>query len=886
MKPQPPKDPIQKILHRWEERAIRYPWLVLVLFLLSAGLTLRYTMDHLKVNTNTADMISLEVPFQKRRLALENAFPQDVGTGLLVVEGPTPEATSEAVHRLVLGINGDPEHFIGATIPDGGPFLEKNGLLYLPLEDLEKLADKLAEAQPFIGRLSKDNTLRGLLAVLWDAISNQEAADLPIDLDPLLEETTRTVQGRLEQRPHQVSWQLLMMPDSRGFGTTKRFVQLRPVLHYEEVMPAEPAIRALDQLIAQTLTPDLDGVSIQKTGEFILEHEEMETISNGVSVASIASLLLVCLTLWFAYRSFKLVFATFLSLTLGLIFSLGFATVAIGQLNLISIGFAVLFIGMGDAYSSHFCLRYLELVRAGATTSGALRETLTSTGPALVLSALTAAIGLFSFIPTSYSGVAELGIIAGASMFIALFTTFTVLPAIMKILPIRRVSSSLSAKPRDNHLSNWPLKHAGWIRGITLMLALLSIGLIFKVQVDFNPLNLRDPHTESVRTFKSLLESEETSPMTLATLAHSEAEVRARVAAFKTLPTVNEARSLLDLIPGDQEEKLTLIGDLEILLGPSLRNFPDPTPGHTRPQDLDDFLSRIREQSLKDPGNPRLQALQSAMERLSSRLATLDEAAARQEIDLIEADLLTSLPKVIRELSAHLGAERITLESLPPSLKERWLSQQGLYRIQITPKKDLSKLENLREFILEAQTLDPDVTDLPVTYLESMNEVIKAFKEAFAIAFLATTLILLVVLRSLRDTALVLLPLLLASLLTAAMTVLLGIPFNFANIIALPLLFGLGVDSGIHMAHRLHAIERHGGALLDSSEARGVFYGALTTIFSFSSLALTPHQGTASMGLLLAIGLLITLFAALVVLPAFSRAGRPENRRHGVKSAH
>jgi hypothetical protein len=238
--------------------------------------------------------------------------------------------------------------------------------------------------------------------------------------------------------------------------------------------------------------------------------------------------------------------------------------------------------------------------------------------------------------------------------------------------------------------------------------------------------------------------------------------------------------------------------------------------------------------------------------------------------------LLDPLPATISDLKESLSPNAIAQDSLPKELVERWVSPSGLYRLQIYPKKDLNDLDNLRAFILDAQQVDPNVTDLPVTYLESMNEVIKAFQIAFAIAFLTTAFILLLVLRNFKDTLLVLLPLLLASVFTAAATVLLDIPFNFANIIALPLLFGLGVDSGIHMAHRLHYLRSTDENLLSSSEAQGVFFGALTTVFSFLSLAFTSHRGTASMGLLLSIGLMLTLVCALVVLPAFStlRLGR------------
>ena len=875
----------ERLLHRfmivWEAQFIRHPWLVILGFVIACGFTLRYTLDHLKVNTNTSDIISLDLPFQKNRLALEHAFPQDIGTALLLVEGPTPETTAAAVRKIATLAREDQTHFTSVYVPDEGEFFARNGLLYLGLDDLEDLTNQLANAQPFIGRLSRDNTLRGLFGIIAEALEESGKSDLSLELDPLLSQVSAAVQAVSENQPYQISWRQLMTPDaSRGLGFTKRLILIKPILHYEEVMPAESAIQAINDIVATTLQGDLAEVRVRKTGEVVLEHEEMETISTSVSLASIASMILVCATLWFAYRSLKLMFATFVSLSMGLIFSLGFATVAIGQLNLISIGFAVLFIGMGDAYSSHFCLRYRELLLEGRDQRSALQETLTSTSPALILSAVTAAIGLFAYIPTSYSGVAELGIIAGASMFIALVTTFTVLPALMKLMPIRLPKAhrqKKKPKPRRKpiNLSNWPLQHAKPLRLATILLAMAAGVIALGVQVDFNPVNLRDPNTESVRTFNDLLKSEDTSPMTLASLTHSEEEAIALEEKFKQLPTVDKVVSLLDLIPSDQEEKLAMLADLSLMMGAQLNQFPRPAQGGATLEAVERLHRAVR-QALAGavPGSP-LTTLDTALSAFEVRLAALPTEERQARLERLQDSLLAPLPAVIQELSQSLSAQPITRETLPRDLAERWVSADGLYRLQIYPKQDLTQLENLREFIREGQQVDPNVTDLPVTYLESMNEVIKAFQQAFAIAFLATTLIILLVLRSIKDTLLVLLPLLLASLFTAAATVLLKVPFNFANIIALPLLFGLGVDSGIHMAHRLHEIEKDGGSLLDTSEAKGVFYGALTTVFSFSSLALTSHQGTASMGLLLSIGLMLTLICALIVLPAFSRLKTP-----------
>jgi len=291
------------------------------------------------------------------------------------VEGPTPEATAAAIRKIATLARADQAHFSSVYVPDEGDFFARNGLLYLGLDDLENLTNQLANAQPFIGRLSRDNTLRGLFGIVAEALEESGKSDLSLELDPLLTQLGKAVNAASENRPYTISWRQLMTPDaSRGLGFTKRLILIKPILHYEAVMPAEEAIKAMDDIVAATRQGELADVRVRKTGEVVLEHEEMETISTSVSLASIASMILVCATLWFAYRSLKLMFATFVSLSMGLIFSLGFATVAIGQLNLISIGFAVLFIGMGDAYSSHFCLRYRNCCWQAATSARRSRK--------------------------------------------------------------------------------------------------------------------------------------------------------------------------------------------------------------------------------------------------------------------------------------------------------------------------------------------------------------------------------------------------------------------------------------------------------------------------------------------------------------------------------
>ncbi|NJD07512.1 MAG: hypothetical protein FIA97_13585, partial [Methylococcaceae bacterium] len=447
---------VVKAIHWWEENLLSRPWWLIFVSLLACGLIGKYTMDNLTINTNTADMISIKLPFQQNRIRLENAFPQDISTVLLLVEGSTPEHTDAAVQRIVRELDKAKGEIASVYIPDAGEFFTRNGMLYLDLDQLQDLSAKLAEAQPFIGRLANDNSLAGLFGILKQALEGSADA-VDMNFDPVLVRLADAIQAASEGRVPQLSWQQLMYDQKGGLGIDKRFIIATPILHFEEFLPAEKSINTINGAVATALGTDLADVRVRMTGEVVLEHEEMQTIGEGTTVAAGVSLLLVCVTLWIAYRSFKLMFATFFSLSVGLVYSMGFATVAIGHLNLISIAFAVLFIGMGDAYSSHFCLRYRELIVRGLPHRQALRNTLTSTGSALILCTLTAAIGLYAFIPTNYIGVSELGVIAGTSMFIALFTTFTILPALMKIMPIK-VPEPHPAKGKAAALvSNWPL---------------------------------------------------------------------------------------------------------------------------------------------------------------------------------------------------------------------------------------------------------------------------------------------------------------------------------------------------------------------------------------------------------------------------------------------
>ncbi len=868
---------------KWGVWTLRHPFLVLSLITLLAYLALQYTANNLSINTDTAELIAPDAPFQQNRRKFEKAFSQDMHTLLLVVESDTQELTKSATKRLGRLLNADKDNFETVYIPNENEFFHQNGLLYLDPQDLQTISANLAQAQPFIGRISEQPNLTGFLSIFEDALKTENKDQtVPIDLPELIDKVSRTLHKRINGENSLLSWEELIAEKKLSVSHSKNgFIIVLPKFDYSQIRPAENAIESIRKAVVQIQDPNLPTVKVWVTGEVGLEDDELLGMSNGTFNASIFSIVLVLFILLVAYRSVLLSVATLIVLALGMIFCGAFAAFSVKQLNLISIAFAVSNIGLGVEYAIHFCLRYRDNLVHHISRERALHSTLMSTSPSLILCAGTTAIGLYSFIPTDYKGVSELGLLAGTSLFICLIVTLIALPALLKIIPLTISPSKQGKAPEIETLASVAEKMAKltihFAKPITIvagLMAIISIALVFKVETDFNPINLRDPKTESVIAFKNLMKDRDTSPMTLTVLTKNEKETKELQHKLAAVDSVDKTISLYDFMPTDQEEKLMIIEDMAMVLGSQARSFPalkldnDPIPGINN---LIKTIDAILPQKTDTREIQILTGFKKELQDILLELSTRQEPDRSGFIEKIQTTLLGTLPNAMNELYASFDAKEITLADLPPDIKDRWLSKDGLYRIQILPKKDLNNLTYLQEFITDVQAVAPDTTDLPIMYWESMKEVISAFQEAIIIALIAIALLLFTIRRNITDTILVMTPLLLAGLYTMASTVLTNTPINFANIIALPLLLGLGVDNGIHMVEKLHHSISEDQNIYQSSTARAMFYGALTTASSFAGLAFSPHQGIASMGLIITMGIFWIMTCTFVILPALSK---------------
>jgi hopanoid biosynthesis associated RND transporter like protein HpnN len=871
---------LNNFLSHWGNWALGHPYTVLLLIIMLSAGALQYTGNNLSINTDTAELIAPDAPFQQNRRKFEKLFAQDMHTLLLVVGSETPELTKAATKRLARLLSANQDNIAAVYAPNDTEFFHRNGLLYLDSNDLQTVSNSLSQAQPFIGRISQEPDLNGFFSIFEDALgSTDKTQELPVDMSALIDKVSQTIHKSINADAGLMSWETLIAEKKlTGKRPDNGFILVTPKFDYSQIRPAENAIIDIRKAVAGIQEPNLPEVKVWITGEVGLEDDELSGMSAGTFTASIFSIVLVCAILLVAYNSILLTVATFITLALGMVFCGAFAAFSVKELNLISVAFAVSNMGLGVEYAIHFCLRYRDNLTHHVDKDRAIRNTLISTAPSLLLCAGTTAIGLYAFIPTDYKGVSELGLLAGTSLFICLLVTLIALPVLLKLLPASKKAETPSnhrlLQTLSENMATLTLHYAKPITIITGILALASIAMVLRVETDFNPINLRDPNTESVIAFKNLLKDPNTSPMTLTVLAESEQKAKEIQQKIETLPSVDKTISLFDFIPTGQEDKLTVIEEMAMLLGSQSQGFPalkydvDPSTAIKR------VISTIDKVLPNKTDAHEITSLTHFKDELQDVLVELDtrlQPNRRLFIEDIQTALLGTLPNAMNELLSSLNAKEITLADLPTELRERWLSKDGVYRIQIFPKQDLNNLDNLETFITEVQTIAPETTDLPIMYWESMKEVIAAFQQAIIIALITIALLLYAIRRNVTDTLLVMTPLILAGLFTMASAVATGTPINFANIIALPLLLGLGVDNGIHMVEKLHHSLSEEQNIYQSSTARAMFYGALTTASSFAGLAFSPHQGIASMGLIITIGIFWIMICTFIILPALSK---------------
>ncbi|MBK8958672.1 MAG: MMPL family transporter [Proteobacteria bacterium] len=853
--------------------SVRHPFAVV---LLSLALTLAagwYTVGHVAIDTDTGNMLDPELPHMKASNALDAAFPHLPGDVVVYTESAHAGEAEDAADALGARLAERKDIARALSQPGGGEFFARNGLLYLETDALWDLSDRLTSAEPLLGALANDASLGGLLDALGLGLEGELDDSQRAQLAGMFDKLGVALQAHAEGRAEPVHWRDELFAGLGEGGPHRAFVLIDPAQSDDSFRPTEDAIERLHALLAD-MRAQYPGVKFFVTGSEAMDGEELVTVADDATLTTSLSFVAVALVLVWGLNAAGLVVAVLLTLACGLAWTSAFAVACVGSLNLISVCFAVLFIGMGVDFGIQYAMRYREELALHSERGAALTEAARGAGGALVLAAVGAAICFFAFVPTSYLGLAQLGVIAGFSMGVALIANLTVLPALLALLPAPRAlarRASPAARTRHGALARFVARARTPIMVSALLAVVAGVVLLPRVEFDLNPLNLKDPHSPAVEAWRRLASQADSSPYTADVLADSLDDAVKRAARLRELKEVDKAITLADYLPTDQDEKLEIIDGMRAasgaLLATSSQNgAPDVAAEAAAVERL---LKRI------DAAGPRLGdgALRASATRLKQGLERLraGEGWPTSSVPAVRALLLGDLPQAIARLRSLLDAGPVSMKDIPADLAQRYLAADGRARVEIYPSENLNDNAAMRRFARAVTALEPQATGAPVELVAGSHAVIQACVEASVLALVLTIIMHVFVLSGVLDAVLVAAPLVLAMLLTVITSVLCDVPLNFANIIALPLLIGLNNAYGAYLViRRGHADDIH--HLLDTSTPRAVLFSGLTAVASFGTLAASKHPGMAGMGVLIALSLGYALLCALVVLPALMAA--------------
>ena len=603
----------------------RTAWLVIPGFLIAAILSGSYVSRHFAINTDSGKLLSSSLPWRQQEMKLNEDFPQRTDRIIAVIDATTPEAADEAAAALAKALSARADVIRTISRPDGGEFFARNGILFESVDEVRRDMGELIKAQPFLGTLAADPTLHGVLGAISQSLEGVRLKKTTLeDMRPAVTAIADALDLVAQGKHPAFSWRRLITGHAPEPSELRRFVNIQPILDYGDLQPGGKATKVIRATIAELgLTPDR-GVTVRLTGSVALSDEEFATVADGAALNGAVTILVVLVILRLALKQARIILAVLANLAVGLSFTAAIGLRMVGALNLISVAFAVLFIGLGVDFAIQFSVRYRAERYADSDLLEALQATARGVAGPLLLACASIAAAFYSFLPTAYVGLSELGLIAGTGMIVAFVTTVTLLPALLSVLKPAGEPAPIgwaALAPLDRFLD----RRRNWVVGVTLTVVILGLPLLGSLRFDFNPIDLRSKHVESVATLLDLMRDPDTSPNTIDILESDLASASAMAEKLRQLPEVAKVRTLMSFVPEDQDEKLAIIDDasffFENTLNPDQVDAP-PTPADT------------------------IEAIDKTAGDLSRAATEIDSPAAAQARRL--ASLLTALAKAHR----------------------------------------------------------------------------------------------------------------------------------------------------------------------------------------------------------------------------------------------
>jgi hopanoid biosynthesis associated RND transporter like protein HpnN len=917
----PETTPVRRWLLTLVDAVCRHPRLVLAVSLLLCGFSIFAACTRLQYHTSRSDLISPRKGYQQRwqRYLAEFGDDDDI---VVVLKGNDPARLTTAIEAIADRIRQKSDLFDRLFYKADLRKLRNRALLFLPLGEIQSIRQNIGGMGPLLmlGPLGWSNLSLGHLLADAQTRAAHFKPDQPLsDADKQflgqLVSVCRSVRaGLADPDRYRNPWGSLMarsseqkdqlaepqyfLTEDNGDGCLA-FLLVRPIKEAGSFTAALRSVEAMRAIVAEVRSVS-SGIEFGLTGMPVLETDEMAAAQHDTQTASWLAIAGVSLLFLLVYRSLWYPMLTVVSLLVGTTWALGWLTLTVGHLNILSATFAVMLIGMGD-YGVLWVMRYEQARRRGMQVREALLHTTTHVAVGNLTAAWTLALAFFAAMFADFQAVAELGWIAGCGVLLCAFACFTVLPASLMLfdrrlriaecglriakpfsheedvesvsLPIHNPQSTI--RNRDDWLP-WLSRRAGWVVVGSVVVVLVAAFWAMRVTYDHNLLHLQAHGLESVRWELMLIERTGGAGLHGLSITDSPAEAMALKAQYEKLPEVGRVASAAELMPPDQPSKLPLVRAIADSLTwlpergrviPHVR--PDPKAIRRQVEQLQDRLTPFGDAGL--PGELRV-----ALRGLQTELAQLtDSIETGERLRDLDQRLAGDLAENLHRLRDVATAAPITVDDLPADLRERHVSPHGKWLLRIFPKDSLWDFQPLAHFCQRIRTIDANATGKPFGTVEGLKAMKDGLTRAGVYAFLVIVAVLYLDFRHVGHTLIALTPLLLGVLLSLGVMGVCGFPLNPANMIAFPLILGVGVDNGVHVLHDYLLRRGAGRPSVSHAIGRGVLVKAMTTMIGFGTLMIATERGLSGLGFILTLGVGCSMLSSLILLPAvFSLADR------------
>ena len=845
-----------------------------------------YTVRNLQFDVSRDNLVGANKKYHQNFLRFKKEFPtqDDLVT---VVESEDPDKNRQFVERLGARLEAETNLFHNVFYKGDLKMLGRKALLFIPEGDLEELKKTLDDYLPFIEQFTRTTNLVSLFDMInaqFRTAKREKSAetDSLLKAFPALERIVRQADDSL-QRPGTPPSPGVTALFSPGEDAEQQiyitFAKGRIYLVTAQAPEDELNAKSVDRmrtLVAQTQN-EVPGLNVGITGEPVLEHDEMAQSQKDTTVASVVSLMVCALIFIYGYQETGRPVKATLSLIVGLGYTMAFATLTVGHLNILTITFVPILIGLAIDYGVHLITRYEEELRRGRTEQAALGKAIVYTGQGIFTGAFTTAGAFLAMAFTNFKGIQEMGVICGGGLLVCLVPMLTMLPVLLlkgRQNVIDHEKGEIAA--HRARIENLWLQRPVLVTCLTVVLCGLAATQIHRVYFDYDLLHMQSAGLPAVEYEKKLLKSADKSVLFAAVIATNLQEAAELEAQITNLSSVANVDSITRFLGEDQTRSLALVRQIKAILAPI--QFLPPDPKEVNMQELSrtlysfyGYLGAAYSDVQNDEPELAKQflSLREAVNSLRKEMLAgtpADVARRSEKLAAFQRALFNDVGETFRALKTQDDRAPLRAQDLPEALRDRFIGVTGKYLLMVYPKKDVWQRENQKEFIDQLKPIDPNVSGTPVQ-LYFYTELLKlSYEEAARYSLVAIVVLVLVHFRSALCVALSLVPVGVGFLWLGGLMGYFGVPLNPANIMTLPLVIGIGVTNGIHILNRY--AEEQTPSILARSTGKAVLVSGLTAIAGFGSLILAKHQGIQSLGYVMATGLTTCMVAGLTFLPA------------------